>query len=69
MSEINTLADTPTPATISPTSPRDIIPIPPLMPRSHLLLAQSSKACVVKVEVMSINGGGVHRIKEKLHSH
>ena len=30
MSEVNTPADTPTPATISPTSPRDIIPIPTL---------------------------------------
>jgi len=30
MSEVNTPADTPTPATISSTSPRDIIPIPTL---------------------------------------
>ena len=30
ISEVNTPVDTPTPATISPTSPRDIIPIPTL---------------------------------------
>lgn len=30
ISEVSTPVDTPTPATISPTSPRDIIPIPTL---------------------------------------